>query len=339
LFVDASGNIGINKTPDFSLDVKGRYQTTAARFLRSADYGEVIRIGRDSVSETVSFNYPANGVLAIHTAGSERFRITDAGLVGIGTSSPQSLLSVVKSAEGTALEALRLVNQSPNQRSTSSVYIGMYGSEETYERARILCGNPTDFDGNNGFLSFWTRASNTLSERLRITAAGNVGIGTTAAVGKISVETSSATDPNTVVTAGWDSTYVLIGDSDNANGANLGLGFRTGGVTSGFGTQIVSLDPNADWYPINYHGNLHVWYGSGTERARIDGSGRLLVGTSSDSGGALLQVNGDRVRIATAKTPASASDTGVAGEICWDANYVYVCTATNTWKRTAISTW
>ena len=38
-------------------------------------------------------------------------------------------------------------------------------------------------------------------------------------------------------------------------------------------------------------------------------------------------------------TPASATATGVAGEIAWDADYVYVCTATNTWKRVAISTW
>tara|TARA_R110002012_G_scaffold228556_1_gene400932 strand:- start:225 stop:1325 length:1101 start_codon:yes stop_codon:yes gene_type:complete len=38
-------------------------------------------------------------------------------------------------------------------------------------------------------------------------------------------------------------------------------------------------------------------------------------------------------------TPASATATGIAGEIAWDANYVYVCTATNTWKRVAIATW
>ena len=41
----------------------------------------------------------------------------------------------------------------------------------------------------------------------------------------------------------------------------------------------------------------------------------------------------------TASTPASASATGTAGTIKWDASYIYVCTATNTWKRVAIATW
>lgn len=39
------------------------------------------------------------------------------------------------------------------------------------------------------------------------------------------------------------------------------------------------------------------------------------------------------------RTPASATATGVKGEVCADANYVYVCTATDTWKRVAIATW
>ena len=38
-------------------------------------------------------------------------------------------------------------------------------------------------------------------------------------------------------------------------------------------------------------------------------------------------------------TPSSATATGTTGEIQWDANYIYVCIATNTWKRVAISTW
>lgn len=38
-------------------------------------------------------------------------------------------------------------------------------------------------------------------------------------------------------------------------------------------------------------------------------------------------------------TPASATASGTAGEVAWDADYIYVCTAANTWKRVAISTW
>lgn len=37
--------------------------------------------------------------------------------------------------------------------------------------------------------------------------------------------------------------------------------------------------------------------------------------------------------------PASASDTGVAGSIRYDDNYLYVCIATNTWKRCPLVTW
>lgn len=37
--------------------------------------------------------------------------------------------------------------------------------------------------------------------------------------------------------------------------------------------------------------------------------------------------------------PANATATGTTGEIRIDANYIYVCVATNTWKRVAIATW
>lgn len=37
--------------------------------------------------------------------------------------------------------------------------------------------------------------------------------------------------------------------------------------------------------------------------------------------------------------PSSASDTGSVGTVSWDADYIYVCTATDTWKRAALSTW
>ncbi len=41
----------------------------------------------------------------------------------------------------------------------------------------------------------------------------------------------------------------------------------------------------------------------------------------------------------TPSVPATAAAAGVAGSIAWDTGFIYVCTATNTWKRVAIATW
>jgi hypothetical protein len=149
--------------------------------------------------------------------------------------------------------------------------------------------------------------------RLFVDASGNVGIGTTSPL----------------------SPFVISKSGDGIE-FNPGITAFNGGVIENINRNSNTTRPDLNLFTDQ--GSIKFWT-QGLERARIDNSGRLLVGTSSDSGGALLQVNGDRVRIATAKTPASASDTGTTGEICWDANYIYVCTATNTWKRTAIATW
>lgn len=54
---------------------------------------------------------------------------------------------------------------------------------------------------------------------------------------------------------------------------------------------------------------------------------------------AKLVIGSDTFNMATTKTPASASATGTMGDWCWDTGFIYICTATNTWKRVAISTW
>jgi len=45
------------------------------------------------------------------------------------------------------------------------------------------------------------------------------------------------------------------------------------------------------------------------------------------------------VNMASTVAPTSASAAGVLGDVAMDENYIYICTATNTWKRTAINTW
>jgi hypothetical protein len=54
---------------------------------------------------------------------------------------------------------------------------------------------------------------------------------------------------------------------------------------------------------------------------------------------ALGTVGGAFLLTDSANAPASAAAAGTAGSIVADANYIYVCTATNTWKRVGIATW
>lgn len=37
--------------------------------------------------------------------------------------------------------------------------------------------------------------------------------------------------------------------------------------------------------------------------------------------------------------PTSATAAGTAGQVARDSSYLYVCVATNTWKRVALSSW
>ncbi len=65
--------------------------------------------------------------------------------------------------------------------------------------------------------------------------------------------------------------------------------------------------------------------------------GNVGIGTANPT--ALLDVNGNTIRVRTSKTPASSSDPGNTGDIAWDSDYIYVCVAANTWKRVAIASW
>src|SRR3984885_14192538 len=84
-------------------------------------------------------------------------------------------------------------------------------------------------------------------------------------------------------------------------------------------------------------------FGTSQNNVRMinDANGQLTINTVT---GGSLQVNETGVYTAGSfhvnlATPASSSAPCVAGQIGADANYVYVCVAANTWKRSALSSW
>ena len=50
-----------------------------------------------------------------------------------------------------------------------------------------------------------------------------------------------------------------------------------------------------------------------------------------------LYMAGDTMRLATPRTPSPSTSACNQGEISWDSSYIYVCTATNTWKRSTLA--
>jgi len=77
------------------------------------------------------------------------------------------------------------------------------------------------------------------------------------------------------------------------------------------------------------------------EDVRLASSGVVGVGTPVPtlSSGVGIHSAGSTFRLAQSRTPANSTATGNTGEICWDANYLYLCVNTNTWRRLAHSTW
>jgi len=71
----------------------------------------------------------------------------------------------------------------------------------------------------------------------------------------------------------------------------------------------------------------------------IQASGTIL-GTALNLGSGSMNLSTTiGLQMPLSLAPASAAATGIAGQLVYDTGFIYVCTATNTWKRVAIATW
>lgn len=96
----------------------------------------------------------------------------------------------------------------------------------------------------------------------------------------------------------------------------------------------MEIDVDKQQYRHEVKGSMTIRGGALTV---LEGGITVTAGGITVTAGGLTVVAGN-VIIPTA-TPASAGAAGTAGQIAWDASYIYVCTATDTWERVGIATW
>jgi hypothetical protein len=87
---------------------------------------------------------------------------------------------------------------------------------------------------------------------------------------------------------------------------------------------------------IVHTGDTNTFFGfNSDENFQVQTNGNVQIQVSENH----VLVTGQMDLAALNTAPTSATDTGVLGEIRWAADYVYLCTATDTWVRAALETW
>jgi hypothetical protein len=154
---------------------------------------------------------PGADQLAISANGSERLRIDSSGRLGLGTSSPRSLLNIAQNVAGGTIFTV----ENTSTALSNGAYIGriqFYGNDSSTDasgvRASIDAAVVDSGGGTDIVFSNSKFLDSTLYERLRIDKEGNVGIGTAspssllhlADAGNITVGTTTGTKIGTATT-------------------------------------------------------------------------------------------------------------------------------------------
>jgi hypothetical protein len=223
--------------------------------------------GTNDMPGRLIFSTTADGA----STPTERMRLDSSGRLGLGTSTPGARLTVAESASSSDA-------QIHFRNSAGGVAGGVQGTRiNFYNDNGFADATPSAYiqsRGNDGAsngdssLRFGVYNGSASIEALRIDRVGRVGIGTTSPTELLHI--------NGNMQVGWGTYRVAtVFDNDYRQGlafdsANRQLRvFSTtndSGGSIGFYTRIGSGSSDTDY---------------GTERARIDSSGRLLVGTSS----------------------------------------------------------
>jgi len=279
--IDSSQRVGIGtSSPGKILDIR-----SADPIIQTVDTGDSDAVTRiDGNAGWLQFRADNNNTLSgtnitFNIDGSEKMRIKDSGNVGIGTSSPDGKVHIISDSAGTVT-----ASTSGNDlvvEGTGATGISILSPND--QNANILFGDPDDNDTgaiqyrhSDDSLRFFLNGT---SEKMQIDSSGNVGIGTVSPSSRFNIlESTVGTDPTAD-----SSNFIKLTNSDVGTVNEVfGIGFSSlSGGTDYLGAFVQALGN----YSLNFDHSLifgtRGTSGNATERMRIDGNGRVYIGTTS----------------------------------------------------------
>jgi hypothetical protein len=301
MYINASSNIGINRTnPSYKFDLltstdgfdgynvnnnnAGLNAISGYRAINGNGIGLIMGVTEFSASsamgganQSVIYSVGTQNLM-FGTNSTERMRINSAGAVGIGGISPVNELEVygnnqprfsIRAAES-ILESLEIGFQFGTGANSSTNTLG------------LIRAIPTQVDPNPliADLVFSTNSGDSNTEKMRITGAGNVGIGGApsfnldilSSLPQMRLNSTSGTDAS--LYRAQNSGGTLYVGLDNSTGSSLSTG-------APYSANIY----HSGAYPIIFSTNS-------IQRMRIFGSGNVAIGSTTDSG-KKLAVTGD----------------------------------------------
>jgi len=218
--------------------------------------------------------------------------------------------------------------------------VGQFGTtgSDLYFDARL---NPSDIHFRNDTNVF----------RMTIRTGGKIGIGTQLPAELLHI-TKSQNEGTVLLVQNTNAGAAAYASAEIRNGATATHGLRLMAMGTGFTTNGAYVQDGAlVEASSNLTGGLSIMaratgsairfytdgYEAADEKMRILSGGNIGIATITPT--AKLDINSDILRLRTAKTPASAGAAGNAGDICWDASFIYICVGTDSWTRAAIAAW